>query len=96
MSDTTTAEDVNIICAFCGKRKSECMCYNTAMSVYHPRRYYEEGWGGSKMTEGRNEHVGACITPTALRRLDEIAEEEGKSRSGIISDAIEAYIIAHK
>jgi len=48
------------------------------------------------MTEGRNEHVGACITSTALRRLDEIAKEEGKFRSGIISDAIEAYIKAHK
>jgi len=52
--------------------------------------------GVFEMTEGRNEHVGACITPTALRRLDEIAEEEGKFRSGIISDAIEAYIKAHK
>jgi len=45
MNDTTTAEDVDIICAFCGKRKGECMCYNTAMSVYRPIRYFNDGLG---------------------------------------------------
>jgi len=50
--------------------------------------------GVYKMTEARNEHVGSCITTTALRRLDEIAEEEGKFRSEIISNAIETYIKA--
>ena len=45
-----------------------------------------------KMVKGRNEHVGSCITETALEGIEKIMKREDKLKSEVISDAIEAYI----